>query len=116
MQFGANADPFRPIMGGIPGLAFPINFLVDNIRIEDAPQSPSAPAGMRIVQATYGKNRGVPAGNFTGAVASACAGSRSCTYDIVASSGTDPAPGSGKDFTVDTTKGGTPRASPSRPS
>lgn len=59
-------------------------------------------AGGRIyaVEATYGLNCGVPAGNATKSVSDACFGENTCTYTVDVTVLKDPAGGCGKAFDV----------------
>jgi hypothetical protein len=56
---------------------------------------------IRILSATYGGNCGAVTGNVTTRVAAACDGVTSCKYVVDHSRIGDPAPGCGKDFSVD---------------
>lgn len=62
-------------------------------------------AGIMINSATYGRNCGVPAGNATDRLRATCDGQSECSYVVDVSELGDPAPGCGKDFTVEFTCG-----------
>ncbi len=55
---------------------------------------------LRVTEATYGANCGVPAGNVTAAVAQACNGKGSCSYSIDVNQLGDPARKCGKNFAL----------------
>ena len=59
------------------------------------------PGVILVRSATYGAGCGAPAGNVTDKVQSACGGKPSCDYQVDTGNLGDPAPGCGKDFSVE---------------
>jgi hypothetical protein len=83
-----------------PAYAFADNYLC---------YSGSVGGGIQVTRATYGGNAGVPAGNATENVATACNGRPFCDYLVSVNVLGDPAYGVRKDFGVDYTCSGVPR-------
>jgi hypothetical protein len=59
------------------------------------------PGSITVVAGTYGGNAGVPHGNVTSALASACNGRGSCDYTVSVAALGDPAPGQAKDYVAE---------------
>lgn len=58
-------------------------------------------AGIMVTGATYGRSCGVPPGNATNQVRTVCDGQSECSYVVDVANLGDPAPGCGKDFSVE---------------